>query len=120
MGYIVIIIWDTYKRVVFMVKKEAKRKVKRIMKEVNAMGLSEEGKEREIRIRVDQAIIDKLKEFKEELDEKSYNGVLRKVLGVGEKEPVVDKAVARLEENIARERQLIEKLNKLEKTQRRN
>ena len=42
-------------------------------------------KKRELRIRVDEAIIAKLKEVKKELDAPSYKSVLRTLLGVKQK-----------------------------------
>ncbi len=91
--------------VIFMPKKTFEQH----MGEVNA--LPEEEREQELRIRVDQAVIDKLKEFKKELDAPSYNSALRKLLGVKENEPVVEKAIARIQENIDKEKK-IRKLNK--------
>ena len=59
-------------------------------------------KKREMRIRVEQAVLDKLKEFKKEIDAPSYNSALRTALGM--KEPVAEKAIAKIRENIERER----------------
>ena len=97
----------------------AKKTYEQHMKEVNA--LPEEEREQELRIRVDRAIIDKLKEFKKELDAPSYKSALRTLLGVKENEPVVEKAIAKIQENIDKEKKLRglnKKLHALEKKQK--
>lgn len=89
------------------------------MKEVNA--LSKEEREQELRIRVDRAIIDKLKEHKKTLDAPSYKSALRTLLGVKENESTVDAAVAKIQANLDKEKKLRElnkKLHALEKKQK--
>jgi hypothetical protein len=83
--------------------------------EIAVTNLPLEEKEKEIRIRVDQAIIDKLKEYKEEIDSGSYGDTLRTLLGIESGVPVVDQAVKRLQRLVNLRVELEKKRKKLDK-----
>ncbi len=66
--------------------------------------LPEEEQDLEIRIRVDQVLLEKLKEHKKTLDAPSYNSALRTLLGVPKNKSVVDVAVAKIQANLDAEK----------------